>query len=712
MKIKICFIGIILFPFFLSAQVVSMNLALHRLVKDDVRQNDEVNVLIQGDVTKIQELIIQNSGKVIGIAGSIISARISVSTIAHLLESNFVKCIQSNVHHYQTLNDTMRWHTRVDDVHNGLPPLASSYDGTGVLIGIIDSGIDINHPDFKDSLGNTRVRFLWDMTKPIAVNTPQPYNYGQEWRDNEIDAGLAVSHTGEDQFGHGTFVTGIAAGNGSAVGHFKGVAPLAELIVVAYNFLASDTVPRIAHAVQYIFDKANLLGKPCVINASLGDYYGSHDGTDLESQFVSNLINQQNGRLVVAAAGNVGITNPFHLGRNLTTGDTAFTWFRYNSQIGGAYVQIFADTSQVKTIRFAVGADQVLPNYNFRGRTSFLTSTLVLNNVVTRTLSNNGNRLGVIQFLGTIVNGVYSLEIFVVPDSTTYNWRFITTGTGQYDSWSFDWVYQSLPSIGTYPDMINYRRTDTTQSIVSGIACLDNVITVGNYFNTDRHFDVDSVLQITVTDRPGDLADNSSRGPTRDGRIKPEITAPGHHIISSGVLTLIPGLISVQPYKVAEGGFHITGGGTSASSPVVAGISALYLQMNPLANWQEIKNAITGCARHDIYTWGSIPNNAWGYGKADAFSALTACNFTSVSILLAKEEVTVFPNPANEYVQIHSPAKKIKSVTVHDFTGKKIMSISMSIYTIQLGSLETGIYFFRIHFSDGNEELKRVQVLH
>ena len=85
-------------------------------------------------------------------------------------------------------------------------------------MGIIDSGIDINHLDFKDSTGYTRIKYLWDMTKPTAPNTPQPYAYGQEWNDVDIMGGLAASHTGEDQFGHGTYVTGIAAGNGSAVG--------------------------------------------------------------------------------------------------------------------------------------------------------------------------------------------------------------------------------------------------------------------------------------------------------------------------------------------------------------------------------------------------------------------------------------------------------------------------------------------------------------
>lgn len=679
----------------------AMNLSLYRKVQSSSQSNELVSVFVKGNESVIRNYVGQHGGVFINAAGSISSVRIPVSGLTALLQQPTVERIEAYPHHYRPLNDTMRMLCRVEEVHQGQSPLSQAYDGEGVLLGFIDSGIDLHHPDFQDSLGHTRVQWLWDMNLPVSANTPQPYGYGQEWNAAQIDSGLAAAHTGEAEYGHGTYCTGIAAGNGSAVGHFQGVAPKSELIIVSFDFTSQDTVSRLAHAVEYIYTKAQQLGKPCVINASLGDYYGSHDGLDLESQYISNLISQQPGRVLVAAAGNVGVMYPFHVGRTSTVGDTMFSWFKYNAGIPGAYIQVFADTADFNPIRYSIGVDKVTPYYDFRGQTTFTTIASTINNVVNYTVSNGGNRIGRIQTLATVFSGVYSLEIYVIPDSTDYNWRFTTTGNGHYDSWTFDWAFQNLPTPTDYPPMVNYLPPDTTQSIVSGIACLDNVITVGNYYNTDRHVDVNGTLQISSGDKPRQIAENSSRGPTRDGRVKPDICAPGHHIISTGVLTLIPGLIAAQPYKVALGGYHITGGGTSASAPVVAGIAALFLQQNPGANWNDVKTAVLGCAAQDQYTWGPVPNNAWGYGKADAFGTLTNCSPVGIGPV-TKEDASfeLYPNPASGRVGIligSIGTSFSNRILVTDLCGRQVKNISVAAEhsELDLTSLSPGIYLVK-----------------
>jgi subtilisin family serine protease len=685
----------------------SINLFLRKSLESSnaAERSKPKDVLIKGDPELIRSFITSKNEKVIGVSGKIVSARISLNTIAELITMPYVKIVEANIRRVVAMNDTMRMLTRVDQVHNGNVPLNQSYDGSGVIMGIIDSGLDLTHPDFKDSLGNTRVKWLWDMTKPDSTNSPQPYGYGQEWSEADINNGLASSHTGEDQYGHGTYVTGIAASNGRAVGHFQGVAPATDLIIVGYDFSAQDAVPRLSHAVEYIFNKAQALGKPCVINASLGDYMGSHDGQDLESQYISNLIDQQSGRVVVAAAGNVGVVYPFHVGTTTTTGDTSFTWFRYNASVPGAYIAVYADTAQFRNVQFAVGADKVVPYYSFRGRTSFINVTPTINTVVTRTLIVNTKRIGIIQMYTTLNGGVYQLEVYVQPDSTSYDWRFITTGNGHYDSWSFDYEWQTLPTVAAFPDMVNYNAPDTNQSIVSGMACLDNVITVGNYYNTDRHIDYNNTVQITATDKPRQLAENSSRGPTRDNRIKPEITAPGHHIMSDAVLSFIPGLIGAQPYKVGPGGFHQTGGGTSASAPVVAGIAALYLQENPGASWSDVKGAILNCAYQDSLTWGPYPNNAWGYGKADAFGTISVCGFVSVNEASDNNAVHLYPNPTSSEFSLLIPEEIANPlVSITDIMGRKIRDVKMSGMhaIISVKDLTAGMYFVRIESSKGS----------
>src|SRR5690606_23855777 len=123
----------------------------------------------------------------------------------------------------------------------------------------------------------------------------------------------------------------------------------------------------------------------------------------------------------------------------------------------------------------------------------------------------------------------------------------------------------------------------------------------------------------------GDISTNSSKGPTRDGRQKPDVAASGDITMSPAPLNILATLTANEPFKVAEGCMHIRGGGTSIASPVVAGTVALYLQKCPNAPHSEVMAAITGTARSDPFT-GGVPNNHWGHGKIDAFAALVTSN--------------------------------------------------------------------------------------
>jgi len=683
-----------------AQQPDKLNFALHQLIQAE--NLPAANVLVKGDIDQLKIFLTENGGTFQCAAGDIASIKIPRNKISLMASQKFIQRIEASVGRYQVLNDTMRMKSHIDEVHQGLAPLTQSFDGSGIIMGLVDAGIDLLHPDFRDSLDNTRVMWLWDMTKPDSVNTPQPYDYGQEWSNAEINAGTCT-HTGQDQYGHGSYVAGIATGNGRAVGHFQGAAPGCEIVAVAFDFNAADTVSRMAHAVDYIFNKADQMGKPCVINISIGDYYGSHDGLDLQSQFISNLVDQQCGRIVVGGCGDIGTNYAYHLGNSPTAGDTTFSWITYNPQYAGCYFQIFSNFPDFSGVHFAVGADQVTPYYSFRGRTPFHTAATWGGGVHTETLMNGANRIGIIQSVITIASpGVYSLEYLIQPDSIAYNWRFITTGTGHFDSWSFDWEWQNLPDSTTFPDIVNYQTTDTNYTIVSGFQCLDNVITVGQYFNTDRHIDVNNTLQISPLDTSNAIAPNSGRGPTRDGRLKPEICAPGNHIISCGVLAFLPGMIANEPHKVAQGGYHITGGGTSASGPVVAGIGALFLQQNPTACWQDFKTALLNCATVDSYTFGPLPNNSWGYGKANAFSTLTTCSPVEVP---EEKNLTnafeVFPSISSSSVQLKINSDMLaKGCTLicFDAMGNLVLEkkITAEISLINLTGFGTGVYNFQV----------------
>src|SRR6185436_19800362 len=144
---------------------------------------------------------------------------------------------------------------------------------------------------------------------------------------------------------------------------------------------------------------------------------------------------------------------------------------------------------------------------------------------------------------GDYVHGVYNMQYLITPDSTfkvvgpdtsRYYWRLMTKGVGHFDAWSFDMVSGHLPDSATFPIITKYKKPDTNQNIVSSFTCSDKVITVGSYVNRNQY--TNSIFTITrdTSMITGSLSTFSSHGPTRDGRVKPDITATGEWVLSCG----------------------------------------------------------------------------------------------------------------------------------------------------------------------------------
>ena len=160
--------------------------------------------------------------------------------------------------------------------------------GRGVLVGIVDSGIDYRHPDFRNEDGSSRILKLWDQSAPAeAGRPPEGYLRGAEYSKSEIDRALALPEgegreivPQQDISGHGTAVLGIAAGNGRASeGVYRGVAYESEIIAVKMGAPRENSFPRtteIMQGVDYLVRQALSLGKPMSINLSFGNNYGSH----------------------------------------------------------------------------------------------------------------------------------------------------------------------------------------------------------------------------------------------------------------------------------------------------------------------------------------------------------------------------------------------------------------------------------------------------
>ena len=634
-------------------------------------------------------------------AGNIASVTAPIEDIKKMTEDPAVIYMEYIRAHTQVMNDTMVYRNRLIQVKTGMAPLTQSYDGSGVIMVIIDSGIDFNHPDFKDASGNTRIKYLWDMTMPNAANTPTAYNYGQDWNNVDIDLGNC-NHDPTKEWGHGTHVTSIAAGNGLAINHYEGVAPKSDIVLVALDFYKAG--PTIADAVHYILDKTQIIGKPLVINASVGDYYGSHDATDLQSLLIDALIANKPGKCLVSAAGNAGAI-PYHLGYDVVSADTSFTWFSNNTTTV-EYWQ-YGDTNQVKNVKYSIGVNR--PNYTDVGNTSFRPYNYALNTIKRDTIYKNSNRIGIMESSASINSlGIYELYVSIKPDSLNYLWRIENTGTGRIDAWNFDFKMGSLPTVSQYSKMTHYKDVDTNQTMVSGFQCSDEIITVANYVNRNAYVDYNGNMQY-VTEIPKDIATSSSRGPTRTLQQKPDISASGSMSIAADALALLANMISTSPQGVAQGGYHVPDGGTSSASPMVAGLVALFLQQYPNATNQQIKQAIINCAYSDNYTTTNLPNYRWGYGKLDGYHAMICGAITTDAVLNEDNNYTivVYPNPAKDLVDISFPDSDKREIHLYDLLGNEIIVVRTENdhYHLNISGLSQGMYVMEIQQS--NKSVKK-----
>lgn len=598
----------------------------------------QFHLYVKGDEQLLRAAVTDLNGKVKYKYKDYLSIVIPKESLEALLAEGVVESIRYEGAKGTTLLSSSLAQTNVDDVHLGLGGLPDSYNGEGVIIGIVDAGLDFDHPDFQDAQGNTRVLEYWDQNMGYSFTHTPSYGYGQVYDSAEINAGICPCNEQTQYYGHGTNVTGIAAGNGQSSIDFKGVAPNAEIIVVSSNFSSFGWTNTIADAVDYIFDRANFYGKPCVVNLSLGTYQGSHDAKDFASKLIEEDVVAQNGRAVVCAAGNSGNYDPYHLGYNVTA-DTGLTWFELpsNAQVGNAslYLEVFGDTGDFENVSFAISADQTIGGYAFKGESNYFSFSDAYAGSMQDTLwSFSGVYLGELDAYADSSNGVCRLQIFLHNiDSLDLTYGLQVTGSGRFDLWSGTgagisgnaMVFDDLPSSNDYHRISHYKLPDLNQSIVSSWACSDKVITVGNYTNRVQYVDVDENVVTMLGETQGAIAVTSSNGPSRLGFVKPEVAAPGDNTLTAGSSWQIANqlALSTQRNRVAVGGMHHRARGTSMASPVVTGIGALFFEKCSGKNWEDFKNAITQNTIIDQST-GAVPNNAWGYGKVDALASLNS----------------------------------------------------------------------------------------
>lgn len=604
----------------------SAPLTLHPTASKWVDSADSIDLVIDQDID-----VTAAGGRVLYGAGDLRAVRLPAVGVHQVLNRLDHAAHNEAVQRGVRMMDTARVHHGIDSAFQGID-LPRTYDGQGVVVGVLDDGIFFDHPDFTRADGSTRVRFIWDQTVSSSVNPPAPYGYGEEWSWIDIDDGTCTHVEPPGAFSHGTTVAGAATGNARATGQNRGVAPGSEIVAVRLDFSSGQFLQRVADGVHYVFQKADALGRPCVINISAGTYAGSHDGRDPAARLIDALLAERDGRAVVAAAGNSNGGSPYHLGYDVTA-DTAFTWFRTIPGLGQAYFDLWADTADLHDVFLRISLDDTA-TWSSRGGTDWLRLPADvpgdLSSGAYREIfiaDGGGTITGRVELLVTRAEGRDRVEVLATPNDPSNLWRLSTTGSGRIDGWArndllgtSDIVTSGLPPSFVLPEIVHYRLPDNEQTIVSSFQCSDRVITVGNVNNQHGYYDVDSTYRITGY-TPGEIDASSSAGPTRDGRLKPDLSAVGSDIFASGNPNFIGPALASSREKVAPGAQHARNGGTSMASPLAAGVAALYLQKRPDAPFYEVVEVLERTVRRDGFT-GPNENTLYGFGKLDAMRAL------------------------------------------------------------------------------------------
>jgi minor extracellular serine protease Vpr len=590
----------------------------------------ELDVFIVGNVSRAE---LEAAGAVVRteLPNGIYTAYIPVESIDAVAGLTGVSRIQGAAPVEEQLNVSVP--TTLAPAQHGPAPTFTGANGAGILIGDVDSGVDYGHEDFDDALGNTRLVNIWDQTDALGPN-PFGYAYGSEWTPADINANTARER---DTSQHGTHVLSIAGGDGSAVAAgsapaftYVGVAPMADLIMVKTNFLTTG----VADGVSYIFGRATALGKNAVCNLSLGSQYGPHDGT---SPFETALTGMTGpGRVVVVSMGNDRGTarhaQVFAAGAGTdVTMSAAGNALNRAIAIDGYYEASEQVNVQIRTPNGTIIGPITLGNINaaYPGQVTANGAVYIENGA---SLTATGDKEVYIEInntgAGQNFNGTWTFTFIPVA---------LGAANGEVDLWRF------FSSGGVTANFVIGNLN--TQELLSEPACAVGVISVASWTTKINWTDCGN-RPTTYGGTPpvvGAISPFSSMGPTRDGRQKPDIAAPGMAIAAARSDDLVQACPAVNTFLL-PGLRHIINQGTSMAAPHVTGAVALLMQKFGAITPAFAKAHLAADGLVDGNT-GGVWNKDWGFGKmrvdvTDPVAAVTAPNGGEIYTIAGNYNIT------------------------------------------------------------------------
>lgn len=505
---------------------------------------DEVAVLAKvSDLAAWENLSEVRPGAVIGETAAdgttIVTARIPVARIEHVRVQPFVASLKSAKRLSRRLVQTT---VEIQAQPSLLPKGSKAKGGSGVVVGIVDIGCDFAHHNFLTSKGNTRLKKLWDQWG--SGGGGGSLSYGSVYSPAQINAALKKA----DPYGalgyapyplndaHGTHVMDIAAGNGRGSGT-AGVAPAAGIIFVE---VANSDIPwggpeavgknfgdsvQLLEALKFVFDEAG--ASPCVINVSLGTNGGPHDGSTLVEQGIDRLVRQAPNRAVVIAASNSYADGIHASGAVPQNEPYTLPWIVEAGDQTENELEVWYPRSGRLSVEILDPQGRSLGSVPAGQSGTVSSGGRVILFVANRLNDpNNGDNMIGIYLSNLAPNGRWSVLLRAEPNQAV-----------DFHAW----VERDDYGQACFPEPRDNSHT------IGSISCGRDTIVVGSY---DAH---KASLPLSYF---------SSAGPTRDGRQKPEVSAPGHAVVAASSGTK-KGVTTMS--------------GTSMAAPAVTGAIALML---------------------------------------------------------------------------------------------------------------------------------------
>lgn len=706
-------------------------------LKNRYSLNEIDNSLYVGAFLKIdKETFQKNNVESLGVklnteAGNFFTALIPINNLESLFKVEGIVSVEIAEKVHSTM-DSARALTNVNQVHAGTG-LPQAYTGNGVIVGVIDNGFDYTHPTFRN-LNNqeTRISRVWEQNGITTL--PAPYG-------TKYEGSTAILNQMRDKIdeSHGTHVAGIAAGNGGASNSiYKGVAYDSEIVLVS-----SANTQGALDGISYIFQQATLQGKPAVINISQGTHVGPHDGTSYFDSMCNNLVGP--GKLLVGSAGNEG-SDEIHLSKTFSsTNNISYSFidnFLQNNlnTNGVSLIDVWGEVG--KNFEISVNVVKIVNNQIQLINYTPYYSTSVNNPSISTTLQDSDTFSSAdvtqieVQTETNSTNQKPHAMVFInnsaQDDNNHYILFEIKTSNGTVNSWitplNSDGTNSNRPVKFTNFSIANtlYVNGDTNMTIGEVGGTGNSIISVGAYTsrNTWTSFSgQNQSLNLPNQSTPNvlnQIADFSSKGPTADGRIKPDITAPGN-ILASSVSRFDSNYLFTSPRTISgltdgtNNWFFGMMEGTSMAAPMVTGIIALWLQANPNLTVAQIKTILQNTADTDSFTGtgSAIPNNTWGRGKIDAYGGIQYINqFLNVDTFDTTNNFIVYPNPTTSKIFITSK-EYVSSYEVYNTLGQKVKEGNFNAVLEQeeldLTALQSGLYILNFKGEKVNKTVKIIK---